>query len=106
MPLHLQIISRHRQGLGERASKDFGHDGGTIGRSLESDWVLPGGINGRALADEVKRRRPGIKVIFLSGYTENAIVHHGRLDAGVHLLHKPFRKADLARKVRTALDSR
>ncbi len=43
MPLHLQIISRHRQGLGERASKDFGHDGGTIGRSLESDWVLPDG---------------------------------------------------------------
>jgi len=43
MPLRLQIISRHRQGLGERSTKEFGRDGGTIGRSLESDWVLPDG---------------------------------------------------------------
>ncbi len=43
MALRLQIVSRHRQGLGERATKEFGHDGGTIGRSLESDWVLPDG---------------------------------------------------------------
>jgi type VI secretion system protein len=43
MALRLQIISRHRQSLGERGSKEFGHDGGTIGRSLESDWVLPDG---------------------------------------------------------------
>ena len=43
MPLRLQIISRHRQGLGERSMKEFGRDGGTIGRSLESDWVLPDG---------------------------------------------------------------
>ena len=43
MPLRLQIISRHRQGLGERSSKEFGREGGTIGRSLESDWVLPDG---------------------------------------------------------------
>jgi type VI secretion system FHA domain protein len=43
MPLRLQIISRHRQGLGERRVKEFGRDGGTIGRSLESDWVLPDG---------------------------------------------------------------
>jgi len=43
MALRLQIISRHRQGLGERSVKEFGRDGGTIGRSLESDWVLPDG---------------------------------------------------------------
>jgi len=43
MPLRLKIISRHRQGLGERSAKEFGRDGGTIGRSLESDWVLPDG---------------------------------------------------------------
>jgi type VI secretion system FHA domain protein len=43
MALRLQIVSRHRQGLGERGMKEFGHDGGTIGRSLESDWVLPDG---------------------------------------------------------------
>jgi len=43
MPLRLQIISRHRQGLGERSMREFGREGGTIGRSLESDWVLPDG---------------------------------------------------------------
>ncbi|HEX7235806.1 MAG TPA: FHA domain-containing protein, partial [Gammaproteobacteria bacterium] len=43
MPLRLQIISRHRQGLGDRAAMEFGQNGGTIGRSLESDWVLPDG---------------------------------------------------------------
>jgi len=43
MPLRLQVISRHRQGLGERSVREFGRDGGTIGRSLESDWVLPDG---------------------------------------------------------------
>ena len=43
MALRLQIISRHRQGLGERGMREFGHNGGTIGRSLESDWVLPDG---------------------------------------------------------------
>ena len=43
MALRLQIISRHRQSLGDRGTKEFGRDGGTIGRSLESDWVLPDG---------------------------------------------------------------
>ena len=43
MALRLQLISRHRQSLGERGVKEFGHDGGTIGRALESDWVLPDG---------------------------------------------------------------
>src|SRR6187431_2079101 len=43
MGLRLQIVSRHRQGLGERAAMEFGQSGGTIGRSLESDWVLPDG---------------------------------------------------------------
>ena len=43
MPLRLQIVSRHRQRLGERGMREFGHSGGTIGRSLESDWVLPDG---------------------------------------------------------------
>ena len=65
---------------------------------------MPGGMNGRELADEVVRRKPTIKVLFTSGYTENAIVHHGRLDPGVLLLGKPYRKTDLARMVRVALD--
>jgi hypothetical protein len=56
------------------------------------------------LADEVTRRWPTTKLVFMSGYTENAIVHYGRLDSGVLLLSKPFRKSDLAQIVRRALD--
>ena len=67
---------------------------------------MPGSINGRQLADEAVRRRPALKVLFTSGYTENAIVHHGRLDPGVLLLAKPYRKSDLARMVRVALAER
>jgi CheY-like chemotaxis protein len=71
---------------------------------LFTDVIMPGSINGRQLADEAVRRRPSLKVLFTSGYTENAIVHHGRLDPGVLLLTKPYRKSDLARMVRIALE--
>jgi PAS domain S-box-containing protein len=73
---------------------------------LFTDVIMPGSINGRQLADEAVRRRPALKVLFTSGYTENAIVHHGRLDPGVLLLAKPYRKSDLARMVRVALAER
>ena len=59
---------------------------------LFTDVIMPGGINGRQLADEVRKARPGTKVLYTSGYTDNAIVHHGRLDPGVLLLTKPYRK--------------
>ncbi len=71
---------------------------------LLTDIVLPGGMNGRELAAEVGRRAPGIPVLYMSGYTENAIAHHGRLDGDAELLQKPFRRADLARAVRKVLD--
>jgi PAS domain S-box-containing protein len=71
---------------------------------LLTDVIMPGPLNGRALADEVTRRWPKTKVVFMSGYTENAIIHHGQLDAGVLLLSKPFRKSDLAHIIRQALD--
>jgi PAS domain S-box-containing protein len=70
---------------------------------LFTDLVMPGTMNGRQLAEEAERRRPGLKVLFTSGYTEDAAVHHGRLLSGVLLLAKPYRKADLARLIRQAL---
>jgi PAS domain S-box-containing protein len=70
---------------------------------LFTDVVMPGGMTGRQLADEVEKRRPRTKVLYTSGYTENAIVHHGRLDQGVLLLTKPYRSSQLARMVRLAL---
>ena len=70
---------------------------------LFTDVVMPGGMNGRALADAARELRPGLRVLYTSGYTENAIVHHGRLDPGVLLLAKPYRLADLARAIRAAL---
>jgi PAS domain S-box-containing protein len=88
------------------------HDGASALRVLENnpidllftDVVMPGGMNGRQLADEAVRRRPGLKVLFTTGYTRNAIVHHGRLDSGVHMIGKPFSFDDLGAKVRTLLD--
>jgi PAS domain S-box-containing protein len=70
---------------------------------LFTDVVMPGGMNGRELAERVKRHRPGTRVLYTSGYTENAIMHHGRLDPGVALLNKPYRKTELARKIREVL---
>ena len=70
---------------------------------LFTDVIMPGAMNGRQLADEIARRRPGLKVLFTSGYTENAIIHHGRLDTGVLLLAKPYRKSELAGMIRIAL---
>jgi len=80
-------------------------DNGAAIDLLFTDVIMPGSINGRQLADEALRLRPGLKVLFTSGYTENAIVHHGRLDAGVLLLAKPYRRPELARMIRVALDN-
>ena len=70
---------------------------------LFTDVILPKGMTGRQLADEVAKRRPGMKVLYTSGYTDNAIVHQGRLDAGVMLLSKPYCKSQLAKMIRQAL---
>jgi signal transduction histidine kinase len=71
---------------------------------LLTDVVLPG-KNGRELADEIERRRAGTKVIFMTGYSRNAIVHHGRLDPGTELITKPLVEGLLARKIRQVLDA-
>ena len=70
---------------------------------LFTDVVMPD-VNGRKLADEAVRRRPGLKVIFTTGYTANAVVHDGALDQGVHFISKPFTLNQLAAKVRAVLD--
>ena len=71
---------------------------------LLTDVVMPGGVNGRQLADEAIRRHPTLKVLFMTGYTRNAIVHHGRLDAGIYMIGKPFSFQELAARVRARLD--
>ena len=70
---------------------------------LFTDVMMPGGMNGRELVDAARRRRPHLRVLYTSGYTENVILHHGRLDPGIQLLDKPYSRLDLARKIRAAL---
>jgi CheY-like chemotaxis protein len=71
---------------------------------LLTDVVLPGGMNGPRIAEAAERQHPGIKVLYMSGYTENAVMHQNRLEQNVILLEKPFRKAELAQKLREVLD--
>ncbi|HKP77909.1 MAG TPA: ATP-binding protein [Phenylobacterium sp.] len=89
------------------------HDGPSALRLLErqsrvdllfTDVVLPGGMTGAQVAAQARTLRPGLRVLFTTGYARNAIIHHGRLDRGVQLITKPFGSADLAAKVRDVLD--
>jgi len=70
---------------------------------LFTDVVLPG-RSGKQLADEARIRRPGLRVLYTTGYSRDAIVHHGRLDAGVQLISKPFTFEELAKRIRDLLD--
>ncbi len=70
---------------------------------LLTDVVLPG-INGRQLAEQVQARFPGMKILFMTGYSRNAIIHHGRLDPGVEMIQKPFTKDAIALRIRDLLD--
>ena len=90
------------------------HDGTSALRILDqqprvnllfTDVVLPGGMTGAQVAAQARTVRPSLKVLFTTGYARNAIIHHGRLDKGVHLITKPFSFNDLATKVRDILDS-
>jgi PAS domain S-box-containing protein len=72
---------------------------------LFTDVGLPGSINGRQLADEARRRRPHLRVLFTTGYARNAIVHDGRLDPGVELITKPYAQAALSTKLRDMLEA-
>jgi signal transduction histidine kinase/CheY-like chemotaxis protein len=70
---------------------------------LFTDMIMPGSMNGRQLAEKALQCRAALKVLFTSGYSNEAIIHHGHLDAGVLLLAKPYRTSDLARMIRAAL---
>ena len=89
------------------------HDGPSALRLLErqpridllfTDIVLPSGMTGAEVAAQAREVRPGLKVLFTTGYARNAIIHQGRLDKGVQLLTKPFTFIELAEKVRDVLD--
>lgn len=71
---------------------------------LFTDVVMPGGMGGRELADAARALRPDLKVLFTSGYTENSIDHNGRIDSSFELLSKPYRRDQLAAKIRKVLD--
>nr|HRK64441.1 ATP-binding protein [Terricaulis sp.] len=72
---------------------------------LFTDVVMPE-MSGRVLADEARKRNPDLKVLYTTGYTQNAIVHNGVVDADARLILKPYSLSDLARKVRAVLDER
>ena len=76
--------------------------GGATVDLLFTDVVMPG-MSGRELAQRALAQRPGLPVLYTSGYTEDTMVHHGRLDADVHLLAKPYRRDELARAIRAML---
>jgi signal transduction histidine kinase len=73
---------------------------------LFTDVVMPGGVGGRELSEAARALRPELKVLFTSGYTENSIVHNGKLDPGIELLSKPYRREQLAMKLRKILDAK
>jgi CheY-like chemotaxis protein len=73
---------------------------------LFTDVGLPGGMNGRQLAEQAGKQRPGLKVLFTTGYARNAIVHDGRLDPGVELITKPYTQAALGEKLRDIIDAK
>jgi PAS domain S-box-containing protein len=89
---------------GEEALERAGQHSGLI-HLLVTDVVMPG-MNGRELADRLAAQYPALEVLYLSGYTDDAIAHHGVLEAGIELLHKPFTPDTLTRRVREILDKR
>ncbi|MDN6886917.1 response regulator [Variovorax sp. CAN2819] len=72
---------------------------------LVSDVGLPGGMNGRQVADAARTARPGLKVLFITGYAENAVLSHGHLDPGMHVMTKPFEMDVLARRVKQLIEN-
>jgi CheY-like chemotaxis protein len=111
-PLVRNLVARQLRDLGYRVIEAA--DGPKARKILDSeqpidlmltDVVMPGGMTGRELAELALRQRPSLKTLYTSGYTEDSIAHQGKLDPGVNFLSKPFRRQDLALKVRAVLDA-
>ena len=88
---------------GEEAIKSFQAENGSIDLLL-TDVVMPE-MSGKEVADRICELRPSMKVLFMSGYTDEAIVHHGVLDSNVQFIQKPFTPAALAIKIREVLEA-
>ena len=109
-PIVRSSVTTQLRSMGYRVvTAENGHDAlaliddGVAFDLLFTDVVMPGTLDGRKLVNEVRKICPNVKVLFTSGYTQDAIVHHGRLDPDVLLLPKPYRKADLAQMIRKAI---
>ena len=72
---------------------------------LVTDVGLPGGMNGRQMADAARAARPDLKVLFITGYAENAVVGNGHLDPGMHVMTKPFAMEALGGRIRELIES-
>jgi CheY-like chemotaxis protein len=77
--------------------------GGARADMLLTDLILAGGLNGQSVADRILALRPGLPVLFMSGYTETSILESRKLEGPVHFIGKPFRRDEIARKLRAAL---
>jgi CheY-like chemotaxis protein len=110
-PMVKGLVTKHLRELGYRILE--ASDGPKAQRILAgaeaidlllTDVVLPGSMTGGQLADVARQLRPNLKILFSSGYTQHAIAHQGKLEPDVEFLPKPFRRAELADKVRAVLD--
>ncbi len=73
---------------------------------LVTDVGLPGGMSGTQMVDAVRDRRPDLKVLFITGYAENAAITNGDLEPGMHVLSKPFAMATLAERIRSIIEGK
>ncbi len=94
-PLYIQFLT-HRGKAFERNYRDSIH-------LILSDVIMPG-MDGREVVERLQRIHPEAKVLYMSGYTDNVILHHGILEEGIAFIQKPFTLESLARKVREVLD--
>jgi two-component system NtrC family sensor kinase len=99
--LELNYDARAAEG-GEAAAAILNDEGQKIDLLL-TDVVMPG-MNGRQVAELAMAKRPGLRVLYMTGYSRDAIVHQGRLDAGVSLIQKPLTELDLSIRIRSLLD--